>query len=504
MVSLLPTLVEPGRKIDPSALSALTDRRPAAVAAWLQGEREYRRSQFARALAYFRRAVETDSALGLAALRGAQAASWLDRAGEADQLLNVALGPAASLAPKDTHFARGLKAFFAGAADSAVEQFSRAIEIDSAWSAAWMALGEVHYHLFPGGFVADSSAERDFEAARRADPNFAPPLFHLLEIVLRRGDVSAAEGLVRAFRRFGADSALTISMTLMLDCARGDPESFDWSHFASHWVSEVMSTSRWLSVAGAHAACAEGGYRAVLRSDSATPATRWPATLGLQSLLLARGQRDQAKAVLDSAVATGIMEAMGLYVVDAVAGAGMESEAAKVIQSLAGNYQDMSTQRLWYHGIWAFHQAAIERLDTIVRAMMKNAEARPDPDSLLTEALAARLALLRGDTIVAVARLAGLRPSAPHVDLTWGLWESLGSERLLLADLLMAQGEYAEALRVADGFDQPQPAIYLMYLPASLTLRTRAAERLARPELAEVFRQRLRGLGRGDLLQSLP
>jgi tetratricopeptide (TPR) repeat protein len=504
MIELLPVLVEPGRRVDRSALSGLTDRRPAAVAAWLQGEREYRRSLFESALTYFRRAVEVDSALGLAALRGAEASAWLERPAEADQLLNIALEQAASLPPKYAHFARGLKAYFSGAADTAIEQFRRAIEVDSAWSAAWTALGEVKYHLFPGGFITDSSAEGAFEAARRTDPKFAPPLYHLVEIALRRGDLSSAEGLARDFRRISPTSTMASRMTLMIECARSGPGRFDWSGATRRGIAEVMAAAQWLSVAASHAACAEAGFRAVLRSDSATVANRWNATEGLQSLLLAEGKGEEAKAVLDSAVASGILEALGLYVVDAVAGAGMETDAEKVIESLAGDYRGMSTQRLWYHGIWAFHSLKVERLDTIVQAMMVNARARPDPDSLLTSALAARLTLLRGDTAAATQRLRNLRPSAVRVDLVWGLWESLGSERLLLAELLFARGEFEEALRVADGFDHPQSVIHLMYLPASLALRARAAASLGRPRLSERFLQRLAALGRGELLHSVP
>jgi tetratricopeptide (TPR) repeat protein len=504
MVGLLPVLVEPGRMIDRSALSGLSDRRPAAVAAWLQGEREYRRSQFASALTYFRRAVEADSALGLAALRGAEASSWLERPAEADQLVNIAVRQAGSLPPKYAHFAGGLKAYFSGAADSAVKQFGQAIEADSAWSAAWTALGEVRYHLFPGGLAAVTSAADAFEAAHRTDPNFAPPLYHLVGTALRRGDVSTAEGLVRDFRRVSPTGYMMTFLTLMLECARSGSGAVDWSRAIQNSVLEVMEAAKWLSVAASHAGCAESAFRAVLRSDSATLANRWNATEGLQSLLLAEGKRDEARAVLDSAVASGIMEALGLYVVDATAGAGMETEAQKVIESLAGEYRGMSTQRLWYHGIWAFHSLKVERLDTIVRAMMDNARARPDQDSLLTAALAARLALLQGDTATAIQRLRKLRPSATRVALAWGLWQSLGSERLLLAELLFARGELEEALRVADGFDHPQPVIYLLYLPASLALRARAAASLGKPDLSQEFRQRLVALGREELLQSVP
>jgi len=376
--------------------------------------------------------------------------------------------------------------------------------LDSTWSAAWGALGEVYYHLLPGGLLQKSRAEEAFEAARRNDPTYTPNLFHLTEIALRRNDLMAAKSLAAEYLRPNPDSARTMSMTLMLGCAKTATGAFDWSLPARGHVSQVMSAARWLSVSAAHPACAEGGYRAVLRSASATVANRWNATLGLQSLLLARGEGEQAKAVLDSAVASGIMDALGLFVVDAVAGAGMAAEAAKIIQDLAGEYRGMSSARLWYLGIWAFHQNEAERLDTIVRTMVENGKRGRDPDSLLTAVLLPRLALLQGDSAGAEYRLAHLRTTASRVDLGWGLWESLASERLLLADLLMARGRYAEALRVADGFDQAQSAIYLLYLPQSLALRARAAANLGRQELAREFRQRLLALGRKDLLESVP
>jgi len=87
-----------------------------------------------------------------------------------------------------------------------------------------------------------------------------------------------------------------------------------------------------------------------------------------------------------------------------------------------------------------------------------------------------------------------LTPSAPRTDLAWQPWESLGAERLVLAELLLRAGRYAESLRVASAFDSPQPVISLLYLPASLRVRERAADALRRPELVSRFRDRLRRL----------
>jgi hypothetical protein len=72
---------------------------------------------------------------------------------------------------------------------------------------------------------------------------------------------------------------------------------------------------------------------------------------------------------------------------------------------------------------------------------------------------------------------------------------------MLLATLRFARGEYADGYRIAAGLDA-QPVPYLMYLPASLVLRLKAAERLGDGRAAEVARRRLVALGREDLLKA--
>jgi hypothetical protein len=111
--------------------------------------------------------------------------------------------------------------------------------------------------------------------------------------------------------------------------------------------------------------------------------------------------------------------------------------------------------------------------------------------------------VLSGDTLGAIALLRGLAPRAPAIDLTWGEWESLAGERLLLARLLLARGEAREALRVAATHDHPQPIENLLYLPASLVVRREAASRLGLDRLAAEYRERLEALGRQDLVGTL-
>ena len=109
-------------------MSALADRNPAAVASWLQGERDYRRFNLAVALEFLQRAVAADSALAVAALRGAQAASWITDMPGARRFDQAALTNNAFLPSRMAEFARGLDAYFSGQADSAVYWLTRAVQ----------------------------------------------------------------------------------------------------------------------------------------------------------------------------------------------------------------------------------------------------------------------------------------------------------------------------------------------------------------------------------------
>jgi hypothetical protein len=327
------------------------------------------------------------------------------------------------------------------------------------------------------------------------DRSFTPPLFHLAEIALRQGRISEAQRLIDGFRSADPDSTMSRHLLLMMDCARNGSRRVNWEAAALQDPAAVLESGRVLSAAGASLSCAVDAFRAVVGSSTAPPGVRWSGVLGLHHLLIAEHKYDAAKQVVDSAVAGGLPPAMGLYVLDATMGAGMEEKAAGVIASLEGPYDSMTTDRLWYHGIWQAHLGDSVKLAAVTRALW-NIAARSGMrrDSLVAGMMAARLALFRGDTARAMTTLQGLTPVANPSDIGWGLWESLPSERLELGRLLLAAGRNEEALRVADGFDHQAPLVNLLYLPASLALRAEAADRLGRHAAATRFKARLAAL----------
>ena len=502
-VGLMPALVQPGPGLDPTLAPQLAERRPDAIANWLQGEREYRRAQFGDALGHFRRAVEADSALALAAVHGAATAIWLEREEEAISLLNSALAHERSLPAKHVELARGLRSYSLGVSDSAIRHFQRALAMDSTWGLAWMGLGEVHFHLIVPGIRSDSAANAAFLLARRQDPSFSPALYHLAELALTRHDIAQARQFAREFHASVPDADRAFQLDLMISCADG--ERTDWQAAALRSPLEALLAAKWLSGTGAYPTCATQGFGAVLGSDSASRSERWGAVLGLQSVLVALGRYQEAVAVLDSANRSGVPEAMGLFVVDAAAGAPLEKRAEEVIASLAGDYPEMSSRRLWYHGIWESHRGDLGRVKAIAQALDNTARQSKEPDDRMrADAMAARASLLGGDTAGAINALRRLRPAAPSTSLMWSEWQTLAGERFMLAELLLRGGLAAEALEVAEGFDHPQPIMHLLYLPASLALRMEAARTLGDRAAMLRYRDRLLALGRRDVVNSAP
>ena len=488
---LLPALLAPGQRVD---LSALSERKPAAVANFLQGEREYRRMHFARALDYYRAAVREDSALALAALKGAQAANWPQLSTEDRQLIEIALQRESLLPSRQALFARGLLDYFTGAADSAVRRLTTVIQLDSTWAEPWMALGEVYFHLLPDAAPLDSLAEAAFERARLADSSFTPPLLHLAEIAIRRGDIGRADTLVAAVRKAGADSGLGNPIDLMVQCVRAGAQSVDWTGATSRKALDVLAAGKLLAVGASQPACAEAAFQAVLQADPTLVGERWGALVGLQSLWVALGRDREVAGLLTSESAAGLPGRL-LFLLDAAAGAGFHAAARAQAEALGRDYGRLDTPRLWLLGGWAARIRDSAALTAIVRAL----EARRDSsqgrrDSLLAAALASRLPLLAGDSNEALRRLDKLRPTATGTDIEWQFEESLGEERMVLAELFLARRRFADALRVASHIDSPQPLVYLLHLRRSLEVRAAAAEGMGMAELAARYRSRLRQL----------
>ena len=496
---VLPTLI-PGGATD--VVAEWQDRNPAAIASFLLGESAFRRVHLSEAQEHYRDAVKADSTFGLAAIRGAQAATWNHRASEAASLIQVAIRQA--LSPRYSHFALGYQAYLAGLADSAAREFGRALKIDPEMAVAWMQLGEVYTHLLPEAGNPDSLAEAAFEEARRLDPQATNLLFHLIEIRLRRGEIAQAQPMIGQFLAADPDTTLAEQVRIMDACVRHGPASEDWRQRVPAHAFALLTAGNMLKGAGAQLPCALQLFAAVLQADTGTAdgeTRRWYALVGLQGILLAQGRFAEAAVQLDSAIAQGL-GGTSLYLLDAPLVPPFGDRALDVARKDAIEYglsyqQCPYAERLWTLGLWEAHAGNTDILAAIGRNLEALARRSGSAvDRLGAQALQAQVALARADTALALRLFGALLTEGVSGDvLTWNLMAPRGGERLALARLLLSRGQPQLALEVASVFDSAWPLVYTLYLPASLRLRAEAASALGDRRLESQFRARLGALG---------
>jgi tetratricopeptide (TPR) repeat protein len=487
---LLPTLIPTG---SPTVPAAWFDRNPASMASFLLGEEQFRRAQFETSLAHYQAAVDADSLFTLAAIRGAQAAGWNHHSAEAQSLIAVALAHADQLEPALVAFARGYAAYMSGRADEAVGRLREAVTFDPDLAVAWWQLGDTYVHLLPVGGRPDSLAKAALDQAYRLDPTAVYVLFHLLEIAIREGERERTDRLMREFAAAGPDSTLLRQVEIMRACVFrgvGDP---DWERLARDAPLQLLSAGKSLAAGGAQLPCAARAFNAVLAGDTASGAwgvgRRWSALQGMQHLLVVWGREAELIELVDSATANGLPDARVLYLLDAALGADVGERAREVARSdrdrSGADYRGTrSNNRLWALALWEASDGNVAAVDAIADELGARAkESGARRDRLTADAVAAHLALARGDSAEALRRFRALGPNAPPDDLVWHMVEPLAVERLKLAELLLAVKEYREALDVVQTFDAPQPLIHLLCQAKSLELGLEAARQLGDRDL---------------------
>lgn len=170
-------------------LAAITTESPAALRAFLRGERFYRASQWDSARASFEAAIALDSTFALAHMRLGEVYGWSERLGSESARRQSATAerfadrlPARERTLVVAH--RLHEEGDASAADSLTAYAAR--HPDDA--VALQMLGDVRLHAAWVLGVPVSEILEPFEAAQRLDPTYAPAYQHPLEIALAIGD----------------------------------------------------------------------------------------------------------------------------------------------------------------------------------------------------------------------------------------------------------------------------------------------------------------------------
>lgn len=476
-VDLLPALLDPGRDID---LSLLTERSPAAVALWIQGDRAYRSARFEEALALYERAVASDSLLVFAALKGGRAASWAERLEPGRALIDHAVRHDSVLPPRHRAYARALHAYAAGAADEAVARFGEALDADPDWAEAWTGLGEVYRHLLPTDLDVARSARDAFDRALTHDPEFVPPMVHRAEIAFREGDPALGRQLHERIRAAEpARSAAIDALPLIATCVDPRPPA-GGEPVPAAYTSALLYASHYLTAGGWRPDCGESGFRRVLDDPEASRAERFDALQGLAGSLLSRGLHDDYAAALEQAADDGERSLPFLILTAALVAPELAEQAKRIdAQASSGwgpDYGVLDARTAWTLAVWN----ALEGDTATLRALERRtgALASASTDALtprVAEAVRGHRLLAQGDTARALALFERIRPHSPRQQLDNGFVEPFAVERLRAAELQLAAGRFEDAWRSAAAFDHPQPYLFATFVRRSLEIRLDAA-----------------------------
>ena len=484
--AVLPDVIGPGgARVDEGLLSS--DVR--ALAAYLQGERAYRRGDYLRADSLYGFAVARDSAFAWAALRGAQAANWLTDRTKAARYLGVALKKVDSLPPRYAAFARGLHAYGLGQADSAVANFRQALALDHRWAEAHHALAEVFQHYVPSTGYPFETAAAEFDSALMYDAGFTAPLFHAIQHAIWRGDRPRTDSLLRRFSTAIASAEERQQLELMRTCLDEGSGSERWKTLAQRDHQTAAQAATWLVSGGLrHAGCARAALEALFSNEAVESTFRIYAMLELTSLHAALGNVDEVRRLLPSTgsvgdVMTVFFATSGLPIADLA-----DSALARLRQRRDASANDLT---MWAAGTWLIHRGDTTSALELLGAMEGYASGQnPRRPRLLQASLRARLTLARGDTTAAIMLLTRLVPDADQSRLRWSPWEALPWERLQLARLLAARGRSVKAAEVAAAFDSPASYGYVPWLPESLRFREQLERALGDGLYADALQMR--------------
>ncbi len=203
-------------------LESVASSSPAALKAWVEGERDFRRGAFVQADESFLRAIELDSAFALAWLRLAQSRGWRrNTPGTASEVeaYQKAAALADRLSPRERMLLRAqgrLVGLDSIGADS-LKAFVRRHPDDAE---AWAQLGERLYHT--ANVDSMKASDDAFEQAIALQPLFVPYHIHAVDLAFQTfADSGLARERVERLENISPASPQAVLGRLAYDLAYG-------------------------------------------------------------------------------------------------------------------------------------------------------------------------------------------------------------------------------------------------------------------------------------------
>jgi DNA-binding SARP family transcriptional activator/TolB-like protein len=440
-------------------LASVTTSSPAALRAFLEGERLFRAAEYQSAIEAYERAVDTDSTFALAHYRLADAFGWTTGSRDSRDSARLAARYADRLPEREARLMEAMHFAQEGLNLEWIETLREAIRRHPLDAEAWYWLGEAYFHVGGEMLIRPWEFVETFERAITLDPSFAPAYEHLIdESFLHEPDSVRASALIE--RQKSAGGVHEISGAAF-GLAFGDPamqeevraKLRDLSPFELRGLAtNNLSHPRFLGI-----------RETVLRAALDRTPENWDRTLSVYLLwtLFARGHvaeaiefSDVPAISRDKATALYKARVYGYAIPDQVIEAALAEEPTQDpvddIDSLLANIPAIFERGADAadRGAWSDHTRARDTL----RALFTTSSPGDARDTLwvqgLVDALDGYAAWRRGDHKAALTllRRAQVRTRGGNPIDRDPLFERNGVIRAWLAKLLVEMGRPQEAL----------------------------------------------------------
>ncbi len=470
--NLLPSLLEPGRRSD---VSVLSERKPAAIAAFLLGERDFRRSQYESAFTHYQTALALDSSLAIAALKAARSARSLFLETDARRFVSIAVAKEEFLPGANLHFARGLSRFYRHDADSAVKELERASSLAGGSAEILAALGDVYYYLGMDGVDADSASASYYRRAIVVDSGYTPAHYHLAWLALRHHAPRLAIAHAESYERGQSpDSVFMRAVRIGAQCQDRGPDRVDWRSAAASSAESLVMLGKILVAGGADLTCSRPAVAAVFSKTGPPTRDHFGAMLGM----FAAGMLTHDTSALQRLFRAEMGKALragNLQVLDDAANNVGTAAGSGAVAELLVRAGALSAEELWILGVWLAAQERTAELGRTAALLRLRVTASPsEPDESRLRSLQARQWLSRGDTGRAESLLRMMDTAAAFQLVEWGAYDSRAADNLLLAQIALRRKRYAEAIRFASRLEHPYALMNSAFLRQALGTKQQA------------------------------
>lgn len=201
----------------------LTTESLAALREFLEGERHYRKGDFAEAVQNFERAVAADTSFAIGLVRLSEAYGWLE-AVNSEKMRDYgdqAVAHAAQLPPRYQFIMSAWDALNHGTADG-LPVLRQAVQKYPDDPEAWFLLAETLIHVPDATYATLEDIEKALDRAIALDPNFAPYWVHVADLGIWKGDRAAAEAAVARYAELAGSERGVGSHKIAIPLVFGD------------------------------------------------------------------------------------------------------------------------------------------------------------------------------------------------------------------------------------------------------------------------------------------